>query len=115
MPFGTRAFLRLPAYMIPNTNDDRHPHEDDDLVDAEWSRRPLDEVADRRELDREDVDHWANVSLLPGIGFRDGNGERGRDVVALPRQETELGDEERDRERREVDPRLVLHEHHDER
>ena len=99
----------------PEHQRDRHPHEDDDLVDAERSRRPLDDVADRRELDREDVDHWANVSLLPGTGSGTGNGKRGGDVVALPSQEAELRDEQRDRERGQIHPRLVLHEHDDER
>ena len=89
-PAGTSAFLRLPANIRPNTKMTESHIRTTTLLMPSGPRRPLDQVADRREVDREDVitgvvDHGASVSGLQGR-----KGERARDVAALPGQQPEL-------------------------
>ena len=59
---------------------------------------------------------WRRVDLLGEagwpVGLSAGEGERGGDVPHLPEQQAEVGDDEGDAERHQLDPRRVLDEQH---
>src|SRR5436305_7531265 len=77
-------------------DDRRQPHQQHDLVHGPYAatedRRPLDEVADRREVEAQK--HAGLVLLLFRLETRIGEG-RGH-VLGLPEQEPELGQQQRD-------------------